>query len=310
MKGRCQLHRFRTHADDRTRCTVASQPREKTSWQRELVTTDRMRSAGLFPHRGLLAAAMLSYLSVSGCMGDVRDDREIAARRTEYAWAVPSHRRVAMWFFPWIYSFNRDTFMAVRSDGHRLVAATAAQNSDSHPHDTYLYGVDGTSGELLFVVPAITSDEFCVRDGYVVLIGDAKYDPSKRYPIEVRRFPDGQIVFQTDTAQVGMSFVLCPGIAGQLLRLHNPREPDVFLDVTSGDPVPAAQAEKRIETLVSQGLLDAQDPWRLVEMETMYPREARCGDVTVRIGDLARGIGQSWLMATHAPCATQNAPAQ
>jgi len=212
------------------------------------------------------------------CVGDLRESRPPSAPTTREAWSLKGNRRPSLWD-GWIPALNRDRFVAIRTDGDFLAAA-ASQSSHSQPHTTSLYVVDCASGELRFVVPSITDHNFNLGDGYLACVG---YSKSGRHPIEIRRISDGSVVFAGDTGAFAVDFVCCVTLAAGIVRLHNPRSGDVFLDAGSGHRVSAQTAASRVSALVSRGLLKADDPWRQAEAEVMYPTEAHCGEFVVKV---------------------------
>lgn len=120
---------------------------------------------------------------------------------------------------------------------------------------------------------------------------------SRGAQLRVLRIVDQHPVLDCNTAEFGLGCVCCVTIASGVVRLHNPDGHDVFLEVTSGRPIPREQADARVRGSVARDIPGGGDPWRLANAETLYPKETSCGDFLVRMA----GRHDTWLVAVRKP---------
>lgn len=263
----------------------------------------------------LLFLPSLTLLS-SGCAFIPRDsielDTAIAAKKDQYVWTVPGHRRVTMLYVPLYFTFERDDFWSVSSDGHNFVAATACQRRfDSDYVGRYMYIIDGKSGKLLSVTPIKLSvpniwltDKCAILEGTLSLRDPQSPDPEV---VEVRRVPDGKLLLEWRTAGINHEWLTSIAVAGPLLRLHHSYrtqhdqsscreaeciEEDLFWDMPTAKRLSETEANTQIATLISQGNLDRNEPWTTFDMYGSHLNDvARCGNLIIRI------VGDRWLVA-------------
>lgn len=262
----------------------------------------------------LLLMGLVVPVAASGCVfvtkSSTADDQRAAAEQKSFAWRIAGQRRLGVLFFP-CYTFDRDEFSTLRSDGARRVAATAfSHHLEARAHMAYIYVMDAKAGRPLFAAP-IWDDPFSgVPMGSADLALDDEHVAAvvwsgARTLVTVFHLPDGRLCWRKRGEELGVGSFPQVEIRDGIIRLYGQDPPhcpnhrdshewasyEVRVDPATGRPISGAQADR-------PGTATAAAPPRAEGPATPARAPGTRGDVQVRCGDLViERIGASWLGA-------------